>query len=304
MLTVGHAGGRGPVATVITINVPPSIMRNDPNARAVVGVTAADNSIPTGQVTMSYSGFQGGFPFPHPLVNGTTEYTLDSLPEGTYQLTATYTAQGNYQASHATAMLTVNWINPKGEEGGQGPLLTPFKNPTGPATALARTFFSDGDTIHEIDYPICTYATNGWGGGAMVYSADLPWWDLLPLVGYNKPVAFATAAGNYELDQYYVWMDILPPVQQGRWTPFVQQGNGPTDLTGTDGAVMGMAWRPTVPPAQDVWEKWIQICYTNFPLLALPSYARPRYAYGNYWFIDAPGGWGKPFYMGPDATAN
>ena len=56
---------------------------------------------------MSYSGFNADPPFPHPLVNGTTAYTLDGLPAGTYQLTATYAAQGDYRASHQTALLTV-----------------------------------------------------------------------------------------------------------------------------------------------------------------------------------------------------
>src|SRR2546426_338962 len=88
-------------------DVPASIIQNDHNARAVVTVTAANGSIPTGQVTMSYSGFQGGVAFPHPLVTGTPAYPLDSLPVGTYQLTATYAAQGNYQASHQPAMLPV-----------------------------------------------------------------------------------------------------------------------------------------------------------------------------------------------------
>jgi len=37
---------------------------------------------------------------------------------GTCQLTATYAAQGNYQASHATAILTVN------PDGGGGPVAT------------------------------------------------------------------------------------------------------------------------------------------------------------------------------------
>src|SRR5207245_822079 len=109
MLTVNHAGAAGPVATTITIHVPSSIVQNDHNARAVVAVTAADNSIPAGQVTMSYSGFQGGFPFAHTLVSGTSAYTLDSLPVGTYQLTATYAAQASYQASHPPTRCTCNY---------------------------------------------------------------------------------------------------------------------------------------------------------------------------------------------------
>src|SRR5207245_3256906 len=61
---------------------------------------------------MSYSSFDGGLPFPHPLVNGATAYTLFGLPAGTYQLTATYAAQGNYQASQARTVLTVTAVAP------------------------------------------------------------------------------------------------------------------------------------------------------------------------------------------------
>src|SRR5437879_4444685 len=90
MLTVNPAGGGGPVATSIAIDVPSSIIQNDHNVRAYVAVTAADGSIPTGQVTMSFSGFQGSFPFPHMLVNGSTAYTLDSLPLESTHLTSTH----------------------------------------------------------------------------------------------------------------------------------------------------------------------------------------------------------------------
>src|SRR5207245_735497 len=100
------------------INVPPSIMQGDHNVRAYVTVTAADGSTPSGQVTMAYTGFDGGLPFPHPLVNGATAYTLFGLPAGTYQLTATYAAQGNYQASQARTTLTVH------PAGGGGPVAT------------------------------------------------------------------------------------------------------------------------------------------------------------------------------------
>src|SRR5437667_366706 len=81
-ITGTYARAGGPVATSIRIDVPSSITQNDHNARAVVTVTAANGSIPSGQVTMSYSGFQGGAAFAHTLVNGSTAYTLDSLPVG------------------------------------------------------------------------------------------------------------------------------------------------------------------------------------------------------------------------------
>src|SRR5207237_341857 len=89
------------------IDVPPSITQGDQKITANVTVTAADGSMPAGQVTMSYSGFQGGTAFAHTLVNGNTAYTLYSLPAGTYTLTATYAAQGKYQGSQTTARLLV-----------------------------------------------------------------------------------------------------------------------------------------------------------------------------------------------------
>src|SRR5205807_13910 len=101
------AGGGAPVATSIRIEVPPSITQGDQKITANVTVTAADGSMPAGQVTMSYSGFQGDVPFAHTLVNGSSAYTLYSLPAGTYILTAGYAAPGKYQASTATARLTV-----------------------------------------------------------------------------------------------------------------------------------------------------------------------------------------------------
>src|SRR5205807_2099255 len=106
-LTVAPHGAGQSVATSIRIDVPSSITQNDHNVRAVVTVTAADGSTPAGQVTMSYSGFQGEAPFAHTLANGSTAYTLDSLPAGTHTLTAIYPAQGKYQASQTTAQLIV-----------------------------------------------------------------------------------------------------------------------------------------------------------------------------------------------------
>jgi len=93
-------------------------MQDDHNVRAYVAVTAANGSTPTGNVTLSYSSFDGGRPFEHTLVNGATAYTLYGLPAGIYQLTATYAAQGNYQASQARTTLTVH------PAGGGGPVAT------------------------------------------------------------------------------------------------------------------------------------------------------------------------------------
>src|SRR5207237_959446 len=107
-LIVNSAGGGRPVATSIRIDVPASITQNDHNARAVVTATAANGSIPAGQVTMSYSGFQGGTAFAHELVNGSTAYTVHRLPVRTYTHTATYAAYCTYQPSAVPIWLIVN----------------------------------------------------------------------------------------------------------------------------------------------------------------------------------------------------
>jgi hypothetical protein len=105
-LIVNPAGG--PIATSIAISVPPTIQYQDHNARATVTVTAANGSTPSGTVGLAFSGFNGNQPFYHNLVNGSTQYTLDSLPPGMYTLTAAYAAQNGYAAGQATATLTVS----------------------------------------------------------------------------------------------------------------------------------------------------------------------------------------------------
>lgn len=93
------------VHTTISFTAPTTMVQGDRSIGAFVTVTAADGSVPSGQVVMTYSNFGS---FIHTLVNGSTEYTLYSLPVGTYVLQATYPAQGKYTASITTThVLTV-----------------------------------------------------------------------------------------------------------------------------------------------------------------------------------------------------
>jgi len=94
------------IATQITLTIPAAIMQGDQTQLASVTVAAADGSTPTGNVQLTFSGFGT---FTHDLVNGSTQYSLFSLPAGTYQLQASYAAQGSYLAStSAIQTLTVS----------------------------------------------------------------------------------------------------------------------------------------------------------------------------------------------------
>jgi Bacterial Ig-like domain (group 3) len=84
------------ITTKVAITAPTWIAQGDKAARANVAVTAADGSVPSGSVRLSYGPFGT---FEHVLLNGKTDYTLYSLPNGDYSLQATYDAQGNYAAS-------------------------------------------------------------------------------------------------------------------------------------------------------------------------------------------------------------
>jgi hypothetical protein len=83
------------VTTQIGLMVPETMIQGDQSQLAGVTVTASDGSVPMGKVQLSFSGFGT---FTHELADGSTCYTLDSLPAGTYQVQATYPYQGNYPA--------------------------------------------------------------------------------------------------------------------------------------------------------------------------------------------------------------
>lgn len=94
-LTVSAAA----IATTLTLTIPSSIVQGDRTQFASIRVTAADGSIPTGCVELTFSGFGT---FTHNLsADGTTDYTLYSLPAGTYTLQASYRSQGGFAASQS-----------------------------------------------------------------------------------------------------------------------------------------------------------------------------------------------------------
>jgi hypothetical protein len=86
------------ITTKISIQVPAQIQVGDHSKTADIAVTAADGSVPTGKVTLSFGPFGT---FQHDLIGGKTSYTLYSLPAGTYSLQAKYLGDGNYAASQA-----------------------------------------------------------------------------------------------------------------------------------------------------------------------------------------------------------
>jgi hypothetical protein len=92
---------RPAISTTVTLSAPSSIVQGDTTQVVTVSVTATDGTVPTGTVDLNFSGFGT---FTHTLVaDGTTSYTLSSLPAGTYTLQANYSAQGGYAGSQSIA---------------------------------------------------------------------------------------------------------------------------------------------------------------------------------------------------------
>lgn len=98
-------GQAPPIATTTTMNLPGPITQGDTSFLDIVTVASADGLGARGTVQITFSGFGT---FTHTLTNGSTNYTLYSLPIGTYQVQASYPAQGLYAASTSTVQtLTV-----------------------------------------------------------------------------------------------------------------------------------------------------------------------------------------------------
>jgi len=109
-LIVEPSGGGGSQVTTITISAPlsPIYSGNQKDPTLNVSVSSSDGTIPRGTLTMSYSGFQNNQAFPHVLnSDGTTKFTLWSLPPGTYLCMAEFEAQGSWGRATATAMIKV-----------------------------------------------------------------------------------------------------------------------------------------------------------------------------------------------------
>jgi hypothetical protein len=92
------AGPPPSVSTNTALNIPVAIIQGDRGHVATVSVTTSDGSLAPGTVQLTFSGFGT---FTHTLMNGSTQYTLYSLPPGTYQLQASYPRQGNDAASQS-----------------------------------------------------------------------------------------------------------------------------------------------------------------------------------------------------------
>ena len=100
------------INTTTTFSMPASITVGDTVSKLTVHVSAADNSVVPGDVTVNYSGWGT---FQHPLSNGSRDYTLYSMPTGVYSVVAHYLGSGAYQSSQSnTQTLTILPVQPSG----------------------------------------------------------------------------------------------------------------------------------------------------------------------------------------------